>query len=106
MRRPAPVEAKQFRSESAKELVAITYELQRLAKRGTFFLDQATAGDLVGLGQQQVSVWMKEFVARGILERVSTGRPRHACRYRFLGNGAASVSGRSRDIPPSTRRGG
>ena len=90
MRRPAPAEAAAFRSRAARELVSISAELQRQAEGEPFFLDQSAAADLIGVGQQTVSFWLMEFREQGIIERESTGRPRHASTYRYVGNGRAA----------------
>lgn len=81
---PLPAEADVFESPEGKLLVALCYQLHRLAEGEPWFLAARTAASLTGRSHTAAATWLSALVQMGILEVVAQYTANKATRYRYI----------------------
>ncbi len=84
--RPPPEGASRFPTQCPRTLFALCRELQITAGEEAFWLDERSAGALLGVDQSTINFWFRRFRDAGLIHRVEKGRSGRASRYRYLGN--------------------
>jgi hypothetical protein len=80
---PPPPEAAAFETPEGKLLVALCWQLHRLAKGEPWFLASRTVARLTGRSHAAAATWLNALVAMNILEVVEEHTSSKATRYRY-----------------------
>jgi hypothetical protein len=85
--RPLPPEAMDFEDPKIRQLIALCFQLQSQAGRGTFFLSSHSAASLLEKEPAQVWRWLHALEGAGTILCVKRGDPklRLATEYRYAG---------------------
>jgi hypothetical protein len=81
-----PPAALEYEGQGVRTLVALCYQLQGQAGKGTFFLACRTAGKLLEVAPTTAWNWLRLLEIDGVLRKVSTGSKatRKANEYRYV----------------------
>lgn len=81
---PMPPEADQFKDTPKRRLVALCWQLQKLAGKEPFFLSSRKCQDLFKLSCHTTAAkWLRALCLLGIIEEVKKGDSRYASRYMY-----------------------